>query len=116
MRKILPMFVVAVLFSGLALFVRADDGKKVTIEGMAQCAKCALKEAKACQNVVVVTKDGKETKYFLAQNDVAKKVHQSAGFCTAPKGEGPMVKVVGTCKEEDGKLVVTAESIEASEK
>jgi hypothetical protein len=116
LRKILPMLAVAVLFSAASLFVKAaEDGKKVTLEGMAQCAKCALKEKDACQNVVVVSKDGKETKYYLAQNDVAKKAHQSAGFCTAPKGEGPKVKVVGLCKEEEGKLVVTAESIEKVE-
>jgi hypothetical protein len=116
MRKLLPLVAVAVLCSSFALFVRAADGDKVTIEGQAQCAKCALKETKACQNVVVVTKDGKETKYYLADNEVAKKAHSSAGFCTAPKGDGPAVKVVGTCKKEGEKLVVTAETIEKAEK
>lgn len=115
MRKLISLFVVGALFSGFALTTKADDGKKVTLEGMAQCGKCALKETKECQNVVVVTKDEKTTKYFLVMNDVSKKAHQALGFCEAAKDDGPKVKVVGLCKEEDGKLVVTPESIVAVE-
>jgi hypothetical protein len=116
MRKLFPMLAVAVLFAGASLLVRADEGgSKVTLEGMAQCAKCALKEAPTCQNVVVVEKDGKTTKYYLAQNDVAKQAHSKAGFCTAPKDAGPKVKVEGTCEKKDDKLVVTATKIDKIE-
>jgi hypothetical protein len=109
------MLAVAVLFAGASLLVRAEDEKKVSITGQAQCAKCALKETKSCQNVVVVKEDGKDVKYYLAQNDVAKKAHASLGFCMAKVGEGPKVKVEGTCKKEEDKLVVTATLIEKAE-
>jgi hypothetical protein len=82
---------------------------------MAQCAKCALKEEKTCQNVVVAKENGKDVKYYLVQNDVAKKSHSSAGFCTAAKGEGPKVKVTGTLEEKDGKKLLTASKIEKVE-
>jgi hypothetical protein len=116
MKKIMALLAVAVLFTSASLVVRADDTHKIDIKGMAQCAKCALKETKECQNVVVVKDGDKETKYYLVQNDVAKKAHGSAGFCSAEPGEGPMVKVVGTCEEKDGKHMVTATSIEKVEK
>lgn len=115
MRKLLPMFAMAALCAGVTLAVQAAEGEKISITGMAQCAKCALKEAPACQNVVVVTKDGDEIKYFLEMNDVSKKAHQSLGFCTAPKGDGPKVKVEGTVEEKDGKKVITPTSIKEAE-
>ncbi len=116
MRKLIPMFAVAVLFAATSLLVRADDaGAKVSLKGMAQCAKCTLKETATCQNVVVVEKDGKATKYYLVHDAVAKKAHSSAGFCAAVKDAGPTVKVDGTCEEKDGKLVVTATAIQKVE-
>lgn len=115
MRKMLPMLGVAVLFAAASLLVRADDGKKVTITGEGQCAKCALQETKSCQNVVVAKEDGKDVKYYIVHDDVAKKAHGSLGFCTAKPGQGPKVKVEGTVKEEDGKKVLTATNITKAE-
>ncbi len=37
------------------------------------------------------------------------------GFCRASKDDPVKVKITGTCKEEDGKLVFTAEKIEKNE-
>src|SRR5262249_16343070 len=72
MRKLIPMLAVAVLFSGVALLVRAAEEKTITGDG--QCAKCSLSETKKCQNVVVVKEDGKEVKYYMdPTNAVAKK-------------------------------------------
>ncbi len=113
MRKLFPMLAVAVLFAGFTLVVKAAENK--TITGMAQCAKCALKEAKQCQNVVVVKEGDKEVKYYLVMNEVSKKNHRAGGFCTAPKGDGPKVKVTGDCEEKDGKLVLTPTAIEVVE-
>jgi hypothetical protein len=112
MRKVLSLLAVAAFVSGASLVVRADDGAEVTLEGMAQCGKCALGETKECQNVLIVKKDDKTTKYFMVMNEVAKKAHSDAGFCTAKKDEGPKVKVVAKCEEKDGKLMLTATSIE----
>ncbi len=115
MRKVLALLAAGVLFSGLGL-LRADEGdKKITIEGDGMCAKCALKETKTCQNVVIVTKDGEKKTYYLAKNKTAKDAHGSMGFCRASKDKPVKVKVTGTCKKEDGKLVLTASKIEKDE-
>ncbi len=115
MRKVLILAAVGVLFSGLGILKAADSGEKVTIKGDGLCAKCALKEQAKCQNVVIVTKDGKEMKYYLEANDVAKKAHSKMGFCQATKDEPAKVKVTGTCEKKDDKLILTAETIEKSE-
>ena len=115
MRKLLALAAVGILFSGVGLLRADDKGEKITLKGDGMCAKCALKETKSCQNVVIVTKDGKKKTYYLVQNDVAKKNHGSMGFCRASKAKPVKVKIVGTCKEEDGKLVFTAEKIEKDE-
>jgi Family of unknown function (DUF6370) len=110
MRKLMMVAVAGVLMSGLAL-ASADD-TKVTIEGEGMCAKCALKETKACQNAVIVTKDGKKTTYYLVHEGVSKKSHGSLGFCMASKDDPIKVKVTGTVEEKDGKMVMTAEKID----
>ena len=111
MRKLLMVGAVGVLFSGLSV-LRADDDKKVTIEGEGLCAKCALKETKTCQNAVIVTKDGKKTTYYLVANDIAKKAHSKEGFCQATKDDPIKVKVTGTVEVKDDKHEMTAEKIE----
>ena len=113
MRKLMMLAVAGVLFCGLALVKADDKGTKVTIEGDGMCAKCALKETKTCQNVVIVTKDDKKTTYYLVHEGVSKKSHGSLGFCQASKDDPIKVKVTGTCeKKDDGKLYVTAETID----
>lgn len=107
MRKVLTLVAVGVLFSGLSMLRADDKGSKVTIKGDAMCAKCALKETKSCQNVVIVKKDGKETKYYLAKNEFFKDAHQGLGICQASKDEPVKVEVTGTCEKKDGKLVLT---------
>ena len=52
MRKVFPILAVCGLFVAASLSVLAAEEK--TITGDATCAKCALKEAKSCQNVVTV--------------------------------------------------------------
>ena len=113
MRKLIMLTVAGVLFSAASLLQAAPrEGKEVTIEGKGLCAKCALKETKTCQNVVIVTKDGKETKYYMTPNAVAKKAHAADGFCKATKEDPITVKVTGDVEEKDGKMVIAAEKIE----
>jgi hypothetical protein len=107
MRKLLTLLACGVLFAGVSALAAADEGKKVTITGDAVCAKCALKEAKTCQNVVMVTKDGKTTNYYLEKNEFFKDAHQGLGICQASKDEPIKVKVTGTCVEKDGKHLLT---------
>ena len=87
MRKLLTLLAVGVVCSGLG-FLRADDkGATITIKGDGLCAKCGLKDkdAKKCQNVVVVTKDGKKTTYYLT-GKFSDDAHKSMGFCSALQG------------------------------
>jgi hypothetical protein len=101
-------FAVLVAFTGMA---RAADkaekkaGGDVTLSGEMMCAKCALKEADKCQNVLKVTDGGKETKYYLVQNDVAKSNHKKV--C----GGSSKATVKGAVKEEAGKKMLTASEI-----
>jgi uncharacterized protein DUF6370 len=85
---------------------KADKkGGEVTLSGELVCAKCALHESPKCQNVLKVTDAGKETKYYLAQNDVAKSNHEHV--CSAPE----KATIKGTVSEEGGKKVLTASEI-----
>ena len=67
--------VVAIIALTMALSSTAfAKGKEVTITGEGQCAKCALHEAKSCQNTITVEEQGKKITYYLAQNKVSKGV------------------------------------------
>jgi hypothetical protein len=111
MSKFLSLAAAAMLFTGLSFVVADEATDKVTLEGEGLCAKCALAETDECQNALIVTKDGKKTTYYMAKNDVAKKAHGSVGFCGAKVDKTVKVKVVGTVKKVDDKMVLTAEKI-----
>jgi Family of unknown function (DUF6370) len=116
MRKLLAVLAAGVLFSSVGFgMLRAADDEKKTLKGDGMCAKCALKEKDSCQNVVIVTKDGEKKTYYIVHDTVAKKAHGSMGFCKASKDSPAKVKITGTVKEEEGKLVFTAEKIEKDE-
>jgi hypothetical protein len=80
-------------------------GAEVTLSGDMMCGKCVLKETAKCQNVLKVTEAGKETKYYLAQNEVAKTNHKHVCSST------DKATVKGTVSEEGGKKVLTASEI-----
>ena len=83
------------------------EPKVVTITGVGTCAKCSLKEATACQNVIQVeNKKGKKISYYLAQNDISKDFHKN--ICQ----ENKSVTATGTVKKVDGKRELTATKIE----
>ena len=105
MRKILTLLAAGVLCSSLGLLRADDGGKTITIKGDGLCAKCGLKDkdAKKCRNAVVVTKDGKQTTYYLA-GKLSDDAHKSLGFCTASKDEPVKVEVTGICEKQGDKL------------
>jgi hypothetical protein len=106
MKKLL---VIAVAVAGLTVFAAdkaKDKEKSIDIKGEGKCAKCALKEKDACQNVVVVEKGGKKTTYYFVHNDVSKAFHKN--LCQG----SAKVKATGTCKEVSGKMEFTATKIE----
>jgi hypothetical protein len=116
MRKLLMLAAVGVFFSGVSTLLAAPDKEKVTVSGDGMCAKCALKETKSCQNVIIEEKDGKKTTYYLKHEGVSKDNHSKLGFCMASKDNPVKVKATGTVEEEDGKKVMTAEKLEKVEK
>lgn len=98
------------LVAGLSLFaaasaLAADD--TVTITGQGTCAKCGMHEADECQTVVQVDKDGKTVTYYLVHNKVSDDFHKDV--CKKPE----KVTATGTVKEVNGKMQMTATSIEA---
>src|SRR5690606_11050909 len=110
MRKLVSMLGIALLFSGLALSVKAVDDQEKTIEGEGQCAKCSLRETPKCVNAIVVDEDGKKVTYYMDMtNPVAKKFHGK--ICM----DILQVKATGTVKEEDGKKILTPKTIEVVE-
>ena len=117
MRKLLMLAAVGVLFSGMSLLRAEDEAKKETIKSDAASAtEVALKETTSCQNVVIVTKDDKKTKYYLEKNEFFKDAHSGLGICTATKEEPIKVKVTGTVVKKEDKLILTpTEKIEKLE-
>ena len=87
-----------VLFAASAMALAAD--KEVTLTGEGKCAKCALKKADKCQNVVEV-KEGEKTTTYKLTGDVSKGFHGE--ICSQTK----KVKVTGSLDKEHGELAVT---------
>ena len=112
--KILKTIIVTV--SAIALlgmfttaFAAEKAAKERTIEGTAKCGKCALKETDECQTVIErAGRNGKTTKVYVENNDVAKDFHKN--ICKV--AEGKKVKATGTLKKDGGKTVMTASKIE----
>ena len=88
--------------------VTTVSAAEATLKGTLSCAKCALKKADKCQDVLTVTDDkGAATEYWIAKNETAEKAgHQ----CKAPTG----ATVTGEVSEKDGKKWITASKIEKS--
>ncbi len=100
--------VVLMLVLALGPVLAADTAKPVTMQGKIACAMCVLKhkDAKACAPMLVVTENGKDVEYALANNDVMKAFgHDSCEKAIA-------AKVTGTLAESNGKKVLTATKIE----
>jgi len=103
--NLISTFVVAGLALACCSIALAEEKEK-TITGEGVCAKCELKETKSCQAAIQVTEGGKPVTYHLVQNEVSKKFQNS--FCQKPA----RVKATGAVTTVDGKLELTASSIE----
>jgi hypothetical protein len=101
--------VVSVLFSlvvGFALVasLQAQD-KEVTLKGSITCAKCDLKETKACATVIKVKEKDKDVVYYF-DTDSHKKNHGT--ICKAAM-DGT---VTGKVSEKDGKHIITVTKVD----
>jgi hypothetical protein len=92
-------------FAGAVQAAEKAAGGEVTLSGDMMCAKCSLKETTKCQNVLKVTEGGKEAKYYIVQNEVAKKNHGEICSGTAK------ATVKGKVSDEAGKKMLTASDI-----
>jgi hypothetical protein len=88
----------------------AKEGKEVTITGEGKCAKCSLKEADSCQNVIETKEHGKKVTYYLVKNDTSKNFHEK--ICKSSQ----KVTATGTVKEVDGKKELTVSKIDLATK
>lgn len=103
MISVLPSALVAAVVIALATPALAADK---TITGEAKCSKCTLKETDKCGTVIdVESKNGKTTRYYLVDNDVAKGFHDT--ICKEPK----KVTAVGTVEKVGDKREFTASKI-----
>lgn len=102
-QNIVRLAAMAALTLGISGVFAAEA---VTITGEGKCAKCCLKEADKCQNVVEVKKGDKVTKYYLT-GPVSKAYHHD-NLCSAVK----KVTVTGKVEEKDGKMTMTVEKID----
>ena len=79
----------------------AEAGEVISVEGVICCAKCALKEAEECSDVVKVG----ELKYYLEEDgNVKTSVHQCRGTAK--------VKLSGKVEVRDGKKYIIVSEIE----
>lgn len=82
------------------------SAEELTLSGKATCAKCDLKTADKCTDVLQVTKDGKTTTYMLTV-DKDKAFHKQ--ICSEAKN----ATVTGTVSEKDGKKFIAVSKFEA---
>ncbi len=101
---VLTLSVIGLLISATSTFA-AD--KEVTIKGEAQCAKCSLKKADKCANVVVAKEDGKDVTYYIVKDEVSDKGLPHKEVCTTTKH----VEAKGHVKDHEGKKELTVSSI-----
>jgi hypothetical protein len=102
-RIALTTGIVGLFLFTLAAPVFAGD-KEVTVTGEAKCAACLLKEGDKHQTVIETKEAGQTVKYYVADNEVAKKFN----VCH----EAKKLTATGTVQEVDGKKVLTASKIE----
>lgn len=104
---VLTLSVVGLLLSASAFAAE----KEVTIKGEAQCAKCALKKADKCTNVIVAKEDGHDVTYYVAKNEYGDSHLPHKLICQATK----KVEAKGTVKEVAGKKELSLASIKISD-
>jgi len=99
--------IIAAAIATLA-FTAGAFAKDLTVTGEGKCAKCALKKADKCQNVVEV-KDGDKTTTYYLTGDVSQGFHKNLCSATAK------VTVTGAVSEKDGKKEIAVSKIAKAE-
>ena len=104
--KALSRFGVVLVFVLGLVAASTVSAEEMTLSGTLKCAKCALKKAEKCQDVLVVTDAaGAATEYWVVKNEAAEKAgHQCKTEAKAT--------VTGVVSEKDGTKWITASKIE----
>ena len=103
MKKLVLILAGFTLSTGLF----AGEAKEVTLEGTGMCAKCELGSSDKCLNVLQVGKGDKAKTYTFAKN-----VKHGDYFC---QGTTAVLVVKGKVEMVDGKIILTASSVEKKE-
>lgn len=105
MKTMTKLGLAVLLVLGLASAAAAEE---VTLSGEIMCAKCALKKADKCQDVLVVTEGENKVEYYITKNAAA----EAAGHqCKSPM----KATVTGEVSEQDGTKWIAASKIEKAE-
>ena len=110
MKLIVTLLSTAMFASLVAFAAETAPGKEETFTGWGQCAKCSLGMTPACQNALVVNKDGKEETFFLTQNAVSQDFHSN--LCSGQLE----ITVTGVAQGPEGEREIVAKKIEAVKK
>lgn len=105
MKNLIKLLSIAALAAGIVNVRAADEGKDVKLTGKGMCAKCELKAADKCQNVVQV-KDGDKTINYFLTGDVSQAFHKKLCTSTAK------VNVEGKLTKDGDKMLVAVTKIE----
>jgi hypothetical protein len=95
----------------LAVGLRAQDKKEVTLKGTILCARCALKESKKCQTAIQVKEGTKTVTYYFLDKGNKEDYHEEV--CGGEKMKGT---VKGTLSEKEGKKYITPKKVEYAKK
>ena len=107
MRTALSALLALIVVCTLAVGLKAQDSKEVTLKGQVMCAKCELKETKTCQTVIRVKEDGKEVTYYFKDKGSKEEHHEPV--CGGGVKEAT---VTGTVAEKDGKKWIKPSKVE----
>ena len=109
MRNKVAAFVACVMMVSAGL-LWAEDAKKdeTTLKGTRLCAKCNLKIADKCQDVLQVKEGDATVNYYMADMKDSKVV-KSGHVCSGSKEN---VTVTGVVSEKDGKKWIEVSKVE----
>ena len=91
----------------VAVSLRAEDKKEVTLKGQVMCASCELKEGKKCQTVIRVKDGDSEVTYYFKDRGAKESYHN----CVCGGGRQDAT-VTGVVAEKDGKKWITPAKVE----
>lgn len=102
MKKLLT----ATFFGAAMAFTMINaSAAEETLKGTATCAKCDLKTASDCTNVLVVKKDDEKVTYLLEGKADKESYHKQ--ICK----ESKEVEMTGVVSEKDGEKIFTVSEI-----